>query len=88
MNDDALASTIQALADRIRVLETAERTEVAGGVESTTVAGLPAAGQVGRLRFATDGRKSGEGAGAGTGVLVSDDGVAWRRQSDDTTVAA
>lgn len=53
-----------------------------------TVAGLPAAGYIGRLALASNGRKNGEGASAGTGVLVYDDGVAWRRVSDDSTVAA
>lgn len=53
-----------------------------------TVATLPAAGLAGRIAFATNGRKNGEGSGAGTGVQVYDDGTAWRRVSDDTTVAA
>ncbi len=88
MDEDALPETIQALVERIRTLETAQRAEVAGGVESVTVAVLPTAGQTGRLRFATDGRKIGEGIGAGTGVLAYDDGVAWRRTSDDSTVVA
>jgi len=53
-----------------------------------TVATLPAAGFAGRIAFATNGRKNGEGGGAGTGVQVYDDGTAWRRVSDDSTVAA
>lgn len=53
-----------------------------------TVAGLPGAGSAGRVAFATNGRKISEGVGAGTGVLCYDDGVAWRRVSDDSTVAA
>lgn len=88
LSPDDLVQTIEILARRIRALETQERAETAGGVENSTVAGLPAAGQSGRLRFATDGRKTGEGAGAGTGVLVYDDTVAWRRTSDDTTVVS
>lgn len=52
------------------------------------VSALPAAGVAGRVAFPTDGRKVGEGPGAGTGVLAYDDGTAWRRSSDDTTVAA
>lgn len=79
---------MQGISPRLRALETNERSEVTGGAESFTVAGLPAAGQTGRMRFATDGRKTGEGAGAGTGVLVYDDGVAWRRVDDGTTVVA
>jgi len=51
------------------------------------VANLPSP-TAGRVAFASNGRKSGEGASAGTGTLVYADGVAWRRTSDDTTVAA
>jgi len=55
-----------------------------------TTSSLPAssAATKGRVAFASDGRKNGEGAAAGTGVLCYDDGTAWRRVSDDTTVAA
>ena len=79
---------IEILARRLRIVEAMERAETAGAVATSTVAGLPAAGQAGRLRFATDGRKTGEGLGAGTGVLCYDDTIQWRRTSDDTTVAA
>ncbi len=85
---DELTPIIETLVRRIRVLETSERAETAGGVATSTVAGLPAAGENGRLRFVTDGRKVGEGIGTGTGVLCYDDTVAWRRSSDDTTVVA
>lgn len=78
---------IKALRDRIREVEANERSEVTNAVPALTVADLPSAGQAGRLRFATDGRKIGEGPGFGSGVLVYDDGSAWRRTSDDTTVA-
>lgn len=54
---------------------------------SYTVAGLPA-GAVARVAFATDGRKNGEGAGAGTGVMVFHDGAAWRACDTGATVAA
>lgn len=53
-----------------------------------TVAGLPSAGTAGRTAFATNGRKNGEGAGSGTGVLVFDDGTAWRACDTGATVAA
>jgi hypothetical protein len=43
---------------------------------SYTVALLPT-GAVGRLAFATNGRKNGQAAAAGTGVLVVHDGSAW-----------
>lgn len=75
------------LRDRIREEEVNERSEVTGAVSGRTVAQLPTPGQAGRLRFASDGRKVGEGPGAGTGVVVYDDGgVSWRRLSDDTAV--
>lgn len=53
-----------------------------------TVATLPTAGTAGRAAYASNGRKNGEGAGAGTGVLVFDDGVAWRAVDTGATVAA
>jgi hypothetical protein len=56
-------------------------------VPSFTVAALPT-GAVGRLAFATNGRKNGEGAAAGTGVLVFFDGTAWRACDTGATVAA
>lgn len=83
-----IADALERLASRVRNLEATDRAEVAGGVPRFTVAGLPAASSAGRVAFATDGRKVGEGVGAGTGTLVYDDGVAWRRTADDTTVAA
>ncbi len=83
-----LEETIRALIRRIKALEAAERAEIAGATALATVATLPAAGQEGRILFATDGRKQGEGPGAGTGVPVYDDATAWRRYSDDTTVLA
>ncbi len=57
-------------------------------VKSYAVASLPTAGTAGRTAFASNGRKVGEGGGAGTGTLVYDDGTAWRRVGDDTTVLA
>ena len=76
------------LRDRIRDLEANERSEVTNAVPAVTFANLPAPGQPGRIRFVTDGRKLGEGPGAGTGVLAYDDGGfgGWRRPSDDTSV--
>ena len=56
-------------------------------LDTYTVAGLPA-GSLGDMALATDGRKTGEGAAAGTGVMVYHDGTAWRRVDDGTTVAA
>jgi hypothetical protein len=55
--------------------------------QSFTVAGLPA-GTAGETCFASNGRKNGEGAAAGTGVLVFHDGTAWRACDTGATVAA
>lgn len=63
---------------------------IAGGpvrLASYTVAGLPA-GSTGDTAYASNGRKNGEGAGAGTGVLVFKDGTAWRACDTGATVAA
>lgn len=76
-----------AILNRIRALEANGRSEVTGSIEAILFANLPAAGQAGRLRFVTDGRKVGEGVGAGTGVPAYDDGSIWNRTSDDTAVA-
>jgi len=73
--------------NRIRELEANGRSEVTGSIEAIVFANLPTPGQAGRLRFVTDGRKVGEGVGVGTGTPAYDDGVAWRRTGDDTTVA-
>ena len=73
--------------NRIRDIEANGRSEVTGSIEAIVFANLPVPGQPGRFLFVTDGRKTGEGAGVGTGTPAYDDGVAWRRTSDDTTVA-
>lgn len=44
--------------------------------------------QAGSQAFASNGRKNGEGAGSGTGVLVYYDGNAWIASDTGTTVAA
>lgn len=54
---------------------------------SYTVAGLPAV-LAGRIAYATNGRKNGEGAGVGTGVLVFSDASAWRASDTGAAVAA
>lgn len=53
-----------------------------------TVANLPAAGEAGRTAYATNGRKAGESADNGTGVLVFDDGSNWIAVDTGATVAA
>ena len=77
---------VNAFSDRMAALEIRETIPTT----KCLVAELPAAtaSQVGRLRFVSNGRKVGEGVGAGTGTLAYCDGVAWRRVGDDTTVAA
>lgn len=52
-----------------------------------TVAGLPVSGVV-RMAFASNGRKAGESAGNGTGVMVYFDGTAWRACDTSSTVTA
>jgi hypothetical protein len=54
---------------------------------SYTVANLPA-GSSGALAYATNGRKVGEGAGAGTGVPVYYSTSHWRVFSTDAVVAS
>jgi len=77
---------IEGITQRLRALETRERSEMAGGVKSVAFAALPGAGQTGRILFVTNGRKAGEGPGAGTGVLTVDDGTNWIHVGSDTTV--
>lgn len=50
--------------------------------------GNPAAFKAGTAAFATNGRKSGEGVGAGTGCPVWWDGAAWRTFYDNSVVVA
>ena len=44
--------------------------------------------QAGSLAYASDGRKAGEGVGAGTGVLVFHDGTNWIAVDSGGTAAA
>lgn len=61
-----MMKAIRALTTRIRALETAERSEVAGGHPQATDATRGAAGQSGRVIFNTD-----------DGQLNVDDGTNW-----------
>lgn len=54
---------------------------------SFTVGTAPA-GQAGDVLWFTNARKVGEAGGSGTGVLATYSNGAWRRQSDDTAIAA
>jgi hypothetical protein len=53
-----------------------------------SVANLPARAIEGDLSYASDGRKNGQGPGAGTGVLVFFDGSNWIASDSGQTVAA
>ena len=52
------------------------------GIGSYTVANLPIDVVDGQLAFASNGRKTGEGVGAGTGTLVIRDNASWRVVSE------
>lgn len=64
-----LQEEIALLKKQIRQLTTLTyRSEVSGGIVSYAFADLPSPNITGRKAFVINGRKSGEGAGAGTGV--------------------
>lgn len=44
----------------------------------TTVAGLPVVAPLGQLRFASNGRNTGEGSSSGSGTVVVGNGLIWR----------
>lgn len=59
------------------------------GIPATTVAALPSTGAAtGRMRFCTDGRKAGEGAGLGTGQIAIRISGSWLSVDDGATVVA
>ena len=58
------------------------------GVSTYTVANLPTDVVANQIAYASNGRKNGEGSGAGTGVLVFRDGSAWRACDTGATVAS
>ena len=58
------------------------------GVGTSTVSGLPSAATAGKFLLVTDGRKVGEGAAAGTGVLCQSNGTNWKTVDDGSTVAS
>lgn len=55
-----------------------------------TVATLPVTADIvaGTWAYASDGRKPGEGAGSGTGMMAFFDGSQWRSFADGATIAA
>ena len=58
------------------------------GVSSSAVASLGSAATADIVKWATDGRKVGEGSSAGTGVLVRSNGTNWIALDSGSTVAA
>lgn len=75
-----------------KAARTSERSETAGGMASSTLADAPLAVDGGMsngdMLFITNGRKSGEGAGAGTGVPCYYNAAtdSWFTFSSDTAV--
>lgn len=58
------------------------------GLKSYTVGTLPTPGTAARTAYASNGRNPGEGAAAGTGCVVWDNGTNWIAASTGATVAA
>lgn len=67
---------------------TAKVFPLANALPNYTVAGLPTGQPTGACAWATNGRKVGQGAGAGTGVLVSFDGATWCAAWSSVTVTS
>jgi len=74
--------------DFLKYQQTLEK--LARNLQQFTVAALPSSPTPleGAIAFATNGRKQGEGLGAGTGVACYFSNLRWRRFSDDTQVLA
>lgn len=68
-------------------IEGGRTNQSSASLPSYTVAALPVTGSA-RIAYASNGRKNGEGATAGTGVLVFRDGTAWRACDTGATVTA
>lgn len=75
--------------DYVTSLDAAVRRIIAMG-SPILFANLPlaSASNEGDIAFVSNGRKSGEGAGAGTGVEVYSDSVHWRAVDTSATVAS
>ncbi len=84
MRKDAAKHTFNNVAGTLQ----AELTDNGLQFKSFTVAGLPGSAPAGTVAYASNGRKAGEGAGVGTGVLVFRDGSAWKAVDTGATVAA
>lgn len=91
-----LKQEINALNQRVTKVETfTEQAGFSDGVPAYTVASLPSSGLANgqsfvTIAFASNGRKSGEGAGSGTGVPVYWDAASsqWLKFSDNTAVTS
>lgn len=94
---DALQADIASVKTDVRNLQTrTERAEVSDSIPAYAYVSLPTAANGGlgtgttyiTLAWVTDGRKPGEGAGTGTGILAYWDNAAgvWKRLSDYTAV--
>ncbi len=71
----------------VAAISAVQMLQSAAPLGSFAVAALPA-GTTGNTAYATNGRKVGEGAGAGTGVPVYFSAGQWRVYSTDTQVLA
>lgn len=92
---DGRGATISSGSIGIGIKAPAAKMDVDGTIKpkSYTVAGLPAAGNAGSMAWASNGRAMNgaftfEGAGAGTGCLVTDNGTAWKVAGTNSTVLA
>lgn len=90
---DQIIKRLDTLEKQIRTLTTLSyRAEVTGGVATYTFTNLPSANIAGKVAFCSDCRRSDQGAGAGTGVLVVVALLAgvltWTRVDDPTQAAA
>ena len=74
---EALA-TLNNIAQNIAQVATAFAGGIGSSVPSFTFATLPTAvGSAGKVVFCSNGRKPGQGPGAGTGMLAFSDGAGW-----------
>lgn len=80
----ALTMHLGELAQRLNAMLPKDGTE---GLARYTVDKLPS-GNIGAIAYASNGRKSGEGAGDGTGLPVYYDGSSWKTFSGNVTVTA
>lgn len=95
---EELKGQLNAVQSGVERARQVERAEIADSIPAYTVANLPtlANGGLGNgttyvtLAFASNGRKSGEGVGAGTGQLVYYNAPTnqWLRVRDDSVITA